>query len=253
MLSGQQVKGSRGSARVSAEGFAALEIVPGTNNLAPFSLQRGGEGTVNYRCEATSVAGFVQQLAVSYIGHGYWFYVTGCVPDGKDPRAVDAKLIERYGIDVSKWARARRKRAGLANVHYLRYQRFFALLATKGEHRFFQEEPRVKDVRRDSVRFEGYSIGYKRDATGKWHPSVRLHPDRYRELKCHLLELGALGTRDSAREAISRLGVEPYAPVRTQLLSILRAVNSRRREAGLEAFPVAGLGLRRRPVAVFAR
>jgi hypothetical protein len=26
---------------------------------------------------ATSISGFVQQLAVSYLPHGYWFYVTG--------------------------------------------------------------------------------------------------------------------------------------------------------------------------------
>jgi hypothetical protein len=28
---------------------------------------------------ATSISGFVQQLAVSYLPHGYWFYVTGLV------------------------------------------------------------------------------------------------------------------------------------------------------------------------------
>ena len=38
-----------------------------------------------YRYEATSVAGFIQQLAVCYVGRGYWFYVTGTVPEHKDP------------------------------------------------------------------------------------------------------------------------------------------------------------------------
>jgi len=51
-----------------------------------------------YRCVATSVAGFVQQLAVAYVAHGYWFYVTGRVPEGKDPADVDRKLIARYEI-----------------------------------------------------------------------------------------------------------------------------------------------------------
>ena len=64
-----------------------------------------------YRCEVTTVAGFVQQLAVSYLVHGYWFYVTGRIPKHKDPRRVDEKLIARYGIDLSKWSRARRKQA----------------------------------------------------------------------------------------------------------------------------------------------
>ncbi len=92
---------------------------------------------MGYRCEATSVAGFVQQLAVSYVRNGYWFYVTGRIPARKDPRAVDAKLIERYEIGLSKWTKYRRSREGQAKVQYLRYQRFFVLLATHGTQRFF--------------------------------------------------------------------------------------------------------------------
>jgi hypothetical protein len=85
---------------------------------------------MKYRAEVPTVEGFVQQLAVSYIGKGYWFYVAGHVPEGKAPEAVDAKLINRYGIGVSKWTRARRKLAGSANLQYLRHGRFFLLLAT---------------------------------------------------------------------------------------------------------------------------
>ena len=132
---------------------------------------------------AASPAGFVQQLAVSYIGHGYWSYVTGRIPQRKDPASTDRKLIDRYGIDISKWAGARRKRAGLANVHYLRFDRFFVLLASKGEHRFFEDETAFRDVRRDSIRYQDYSIGYKRDARGIWHPSVRIRPTAYQYLK----------------------------------------------------------------------
>ena len=62
-----------------------------------------------YYCEATSIEGFVQQLAVSYLKNGYWFYVTGFVPEGKNSETVDRKLIDRYEIDISKWTRARRK------------------------------------------------------------------------------------------------------------------------------------------------
>ena len=95
---------------------------------------------MEYRCVATSVEGFVQQLAVAYITHGYWFYVAGRIPEGKDPTAVDVKLIDRYGIAISKWARARRKKQSLANMQYLRHERFFILLATKGRHDFFERE-----------------------------------------------------------------------------------------------------------------
>ncbi len=55
-----------------------------------------------YRAVATSVDGLVQQLACSYLRHGYWFYVVGQVPEGKDPSEIDEKLIRKYGIDVSE-------------------------------------------------------------------------------------------------------------------------------------------------------
>ena len=95
---------------------------------------------MSYRVEAASIPGFVQQLAVGYIQHGYYFHVTGHVPEHKDPKAVDEKLLRRYGIGVSKWAKARRKAAGGCNLQYLRYPRFFVLLATHGEGSFFEEE-----------------------------------------------------------------------------------------------------------------
>jgi len=92
------------------------------------------------RYVVTSLEGFVQQVATCLLRHGYWFYVMGYVPSGKDPERVYEKLEERYGLDVSKWARARRKRAGFASVQYLRYERTFVLFATKGKHEFFAKE-----------------------------------------------------------------------------------------------------------------
>jgi hypothetical protein len=32
---------------------------------------------MQYRCEAVSVEGFIQQLAVAYVARGYLFYGTG--------------------------------------------------------------------------------------------------------------------------------------------------------------------------------
>ena len=93
-----------------------------------------------YQCELTSVEGFIQYLASNVLSSGYFFYVQGWVPEGKDPRAVDRKLLGKYGIDLSRSSRARRKRAGLANLHYLRHGQAFLLLATHGRHPFFVEE-----------------------------------------------------------------------------------------------------------------
>src|SRR5262245_62039497 len=102
---------------------------------------------MQYRCNATSLVGFIQQLAVCYLGRGYWHYVTGRVPEGKAAEEIDRKLIQKYGVAVNKWTRSRRKRrrlvAGLppkASMQYIRHEDFFVLLATDGEHKFFGEE-----------------------------------------------------------------------------------------------------------------
>ena len=88
------------------------------------------EEDMEYRCVTTSLSGFVQQLACNVLPHGYWFYVMGIVPDAKSPESVDAKLLDKYGIAISRQQRARRKLAGTANLHYLRLGRVWILLAT---------------------------------------------------------------------------------------------------------------------------
>jgi hypothetical protein len=180
-----------------------------------------------------SVEGFVQQLAVSYLGNGYWFYVVGEVPDGKDPRKVDEKLVARYEIDLSKWARARRKRAGLANLQYLRFGRLFVLLATHGAHSFFEEEASsVRDARRTPIRFRGYSISYRNG-----HPHVRIEQEEYKRLKAYFLDLALHRSAERLGSELARLPFEPYAPIRGQLLAVLRAVNRERKRAGFEPVP----------------
>ncbi|MCG3126041.1 MAG: hypothetical protein CHACPFDD_00869 [Phycisphaerae bacterium] len=180
---------------------------------------------MEYRCVATSIEGFVQQLAVAYITHGYWFYVAGTIPEGKDPTAVDAKLIDRYGIGISKWARCRRKKRGLANMQYLRHEQFFVLLATRGQHEFFdRERVSIRDVRRVPIKFAGYSVGCRKGRDGRWHASVRLAADRYLELRDGLLE-GAAGRKSSTfGESIKGIRFARFGPVRQQLLCLRRAV-----------------------------
>jgi len=206
-----------------------------------------------YRCVATSVAGFVQQLAVAYVAHGYWFYVTGRVPESKDPASVDRKIIHQYGIDVSKWARSRRKRTGQARVQYLRYDRFFVIVATHGEHPFFAAEGnQVRDIRRQPLRFMGYSIGCRKGRDGrKWHPSVRIAREVYRELKTRYAGMAVHRPVEDLCRELRGLDYEPYAAVRDQLYGILRAVNRRRHAAGLELVPASAIRWRRAPVKPF--
>jgi hypothetical protein len=201
----------------------------------------------SYRCEAASLAGFIQQLAVSYVVHGYFFYVRGQVPEGKDPLAVDRKLVERYGIAISKWTRARRKGKGIAGVQYIRWRRVFVLIATHGEHSFFDEErANIRDLRRVPLKVGGYALSFRGG-----HAHVRIEREEYAKLKARFQER-ALCDRDHllARE-FGTLPFEPYAPVRRQLLGLLTAVNRIRKRAGLPMVPIEALRLRRTPVQPF--
>lgn len=231
-------------------GLAAFRALCQKQKQRSFSRHNKSMGR-EYQCEATSIAGFVQRLAVDFIQHGHWFYVTGEVPERKEPAAVDAKLIGRYGLRLSKWARARRKDAGGASVRYLRFGRFFVLIATKGRHEFFEAEPNVQDVRRRPIRFAGYSISYRQGVDRRFHVSVRIAGDEYLKLKSYLVGLAVHRSVENLVGEFQRIRFEPYAPVRRQLLNILRAVNRVRGEAGFELVPVSALRLRRRVVRPF--
>lgn len=221
--------------------------------IPPFDTITAVEGVPNmpYRCETASVNGFVQQLACNLVNNGYWFYVVGEVPRKKDPAAVDAKLIDMYGLDQSKWARARRKAKGLANVAYLRYGRFFLLLTTAGEHTIYHREGAIRDIRRQPIRFHGYSIGCRRGTDGRYHSSVQIDPDTFTELRDYLLGLTAHRSPDNLEHHLrNTFPFMPYARVRRQILRLVREVNEARRTAGFE--PVEVPNMRRIIVRPFA-
>ena len=139
-----------------------------------------------YRCRAVLLPAFIQQLAVAYVANGYWFYVMGRIRmTKKDPEDVDRKLIKCYRLDISKWERARRKRVGLANLQYIRHGRVFVLIATHGQHPFFEHEAKViRDIRRVPIKFGGYSVSYRNG-----HASVRIDQETYKGLKAYLVDL----------------------------------------------------------------
>jgi hypothetical protein len=203
-------------------------------------------GEFEYRCEAETLEGFIQQLAVSYLRHGYFFYVTGTIREGKDPRDIDRRIVERYGLAISKFTRARRKKSGAASVQYLRHERFFVLMATHGKHRFYEEEVEIKDARETPIRYEGYSVSVKAG-----HSCVRIDRGTYLNLKAYFEEIAAKRSVETLSKQLRGLPFSPFAPVRSQYFAILRAVNRARQVAGFEAVPRAAIRVRRAPVKTF--
>lgn len=212
-----------------------------------------------YRAEATTIEGFVQQLTC-YIASGYRWYVTGCVPQHKDVRKVDARLIEKYEIDLSKYQRARKKSRGEANVQYLRFQRFFVVIATApiGGHPFTcAERGALRDIRKQPIRFAGYSISSRRDGSAlrngveQWRVHVRIDRDAFLELRDFYVDAATRRPRAELERGLREVRFEPYAPVRRQLLSILRQTNSKRRIVGLRPLRMRCLRFRRNQVRPF--
>ena len=253
---------SRSHMKVCAKDFSHDETVPGLADTRPhfFVVAVNQErGTMPYRCVASSPEGLVQQVAVCYLRHGYWWYVTGWIPKGKDPEAVDRKLIEKYEINQTDRQRAYRKQRGLANMQYIRYANFFLLMVTDGHHSFKQQErSRIQDCRRNPIKFEGYSISYRRagitpkgGGDPKWHACVRIDPWTYRELKAYFLNRATHRSAAGLAEDFARVPFARFAPVRRQLLTIHRAVNQARSSQGYESLPHSVLRLRRQIVQPF--
>lgn len=201
---------------------------------------------MDYRWETTSMTGFVQQLACNYLPHGYWFYVSGRVPEGKSVAATDQKLLEKYQVAMNRGQRARRKKAGHANLHYLRFERDWLIVATHGTHPFFLEEgAAVKDVRKHPIHFAGYSLTVRRgeflkkelgetapQADGKYRVRVQIAREQLRMLKPYLFDLATKRSAEWLAKGLWNLPFEPYAPVRKQMLALLRVINSRRQAKG---------------------
>lgn len=219
---------------------------------------------MRYRYEVASPEAVVQLIAASYLRHGYYWYVTGRIPEGKDPRTIDQKLIAKYGIDVTEWERASRKKRGIANAQYLRFDRWFILLVTEGHHHLKApaakggEKELLHDCRRVPIRFNGYAISYRRagvtlkGAVGpKWHAHVRIDGPTYRIMKDHFLRIACHRSAENLARELAAIPFARYAPVRRQLLTLLRKVNAARQRMGYETLPHSVLKLRREPVKVY--
>lgn len=208
---------------------------------------------MSYRYIATTPEGLVQQVAVSYLRHGYWWYVTGRIPAMKPPEVIDQKLLFKYEIGITERQRAYRKQRGLANMQYIRFGDWFLLLVSDGHHAFRQQErEQIRDCRRHPIHFEGYSLSYRRGGVTpkggnepKWHACVRIEPTTYKELKAYFLKRACHRTAEHLAEDFRKIPYARYAPIRRQLLNIHRAVNRARGQAGFELIPVSALRLRR--------
>lgn len=221
--------------------------------------------TEGYKYEVTSQVGFLQRVATHLLPHGYWFFTQGIVPDGKDPAALDSKLLAKYDVAKSDGARRWRKSQGLGNVQYVRCGRQWLLLATHGDHAIREGEgANLKDVRRSPLRIGDYTIYVKRGnylkkrsmedpaaPDGRWRVRVLIAREPFRELCAYFLSIACHRRSDALEKALFSLPYVPYAPVRKQLLKLLRLINAKRQAAGYAKVPPTCLRFKREIVRAF--
>lgn len=215
-----------------------------------------------------SVDGMVAQL-VNLIAKGYRYYFVGMVADREAQFNRDERMLDYYEAQLPKWTRERRKKRGLANFRYLRYEEWFIVLATDGQAPMFwnEDRQRIRDVRNTPVRFKGYSISYRkggwkdrrkwsdpavREQDMKWHVRVQLDSETFDGVKAYFQNIATHRQADFLAREFAELSFQPYRPVREQLFQILRAVNRARQSAGYQRVPASVIRFKRRIVRAFS-
>ena len=202
-----------------------------------------------YCCVAASPAGFLRQLTANILPYGYRYYSAGCIREPLKPESVDENIIQNYRLNtLSKDQRFYYRSKEISMVHYLRYGRFYLLLACEGSKRmdkasqpkyngdkgcqfFFEnEKKKMKDIRESPIHFKCYLISRNN------YNYVRLDGPTYKELAAKCLQHAPHWKRSLLKEFLKQqfARFEAYAGVRAQFSEIVHRVNKIRKKAGLE-------------------
>ncbi len=220
---------------------------------------------MEYKYEVTNLVGYLQRVATHLLPKGYYFFVQGIVPEGKEPSALDEKLLAKYEVVKTEGARRWRKQQGLGNVQYVRFGKSWILMATHGDHPIREGEgTNLKDVRRVPIRIGEYSVYVKRGnflkkqspdksakPDGKWRVRVLIAREPYRELCAYFLSIACRRRAETLSDELFALPYVPYAPVRKQLLKLFRLINAKRQAAGFVKVPATCLRFKREIVRAF--
>ncbi|PSN13347.1 hypothetical protein C7293_16380 [filamentous cyanobacterium CCT1] len=169
---------------------------------------------------------FLRRIAIDYMRYGYYRWALRFIPPERNPQTLDAKLIEAYSVTACRTTRMRQRRRGLAVVQYVRWEHTFVLLATEGAHEQF-DRLRSYDAREAPLHIGAYAIGVQGTRVVV---EVRQRVWLAVSKRIRLIELGDRTTLESRLNA---LPFYRFPGVIGQLRNLVRAINKRRRVAGL--------------------
>lgn len=168
---------------------------------------------------------------VSKVLNTYHWFTSGEIPEGKNPKRVDQKLIALYGCESTRSERQRKARAKEANALYFRYKRFWALLATDGEGEIHDCEP-LRSARGNSLVIFNHSVKLADSRV-----VVRVESSMWGKLRervraaCFIENPNVLEAL--IRDQVTTLGLIPFRGTIEQQETLLRMLNEKRKHAGL--------------------
>lgn len=162
-----------------------------------------------------------------YLRYGYIYYYSRTIPTHKDAAKIDTKLVLLYDVTYNRRLRAARKKKGIRNIIYLRYQSQFILLATEGTHKQF-DRLKFCDFRTQSFHFYYYSIMVKNEK-----PSIRIQQKIYiqRRKKARII---AHHQHEKVEGFLKEISPYSFKGINEQRWKLYKLVNQKRKTAGLK-------------------
>ncbi|MBD1919463.1 MULTISPECIES: hypothetical protein [Cyanophyceae] len=176
--------------------------------------------------EARTLGDFLRRIAIDYVRHGWFRYAVRTIPQGKDMLTIDAKMKAIYGVTSCRMTRMRCRKKGIASVQYLRFGHAFVLLATEG-HQDALGRITMRDIRESPLHFGGYSVGLARGTV-----VVEVERRVWQEARTKLQNMSLIG-KEPLEKALASLPFYRFPGVVRQKLELLRAINLKRKAAGL--------------------
>lgn len=175
--------------------------------------------------EVTKLGQFLFKLN-HYMRYGYVRYYVREIPGHKDVSKVDRKLLLTYDVTNNRMLRAKRKKEGIRNVVYIRFNQTFILLANDGVLPAF-DRLKFLSFLDSPLYFSHYSIGIKQ---GK--PYIQIEPLRYKRLK-KVADKIALHQHERVEKFLLKISPFSFKGVNEQRWKLYKLVNLKRKKAGL--------------------
>ena len=204
--------------------------------------------------ETISWQGFLQQILYQ-VSRGYFFYCYTSYPLKKREKwtSIDKKLLAKYGADISKHQRFRRKNAGKANFIILRWNEHSIILHTLGTIEDGHYDDVFHDIRKIPLVLPILgSIAFKfhRDRTNQGF-TISFTRETFRDFKATLVELAKVKSPGRLAVEFSRInGFPAYYGIIVQKLRLAEICIH---EAKRHGFPLAKKDLKIRTSKKFCR